>query len=115
MRDKRVYLHHILDCIADIEEFTRDGRAAFELSRLHQAAVMRLLQVMAESALHLPEEDQARYPKVQWPRIRNFRNRLAHEYLELDPDVIWFTIQNSLPPLKEAAQALLAAADSNSP
>ena len=45
MKDKRVYLRHILLCIADIEEFTAAGRDLFEGSRLHQAAVMRTLQV----------------------------------------------------------------------
>lgn len=41
MRDKRVYLRHILACIADIEAFTEVGYEAFDKSRLHQAAVMR--------------------------------------------------------------------------
>ena len=112
MRDKRVYLRHILLCIADIEEFTAAGRDLFEGSRLHQAAVMRTLQVMAESTLHLPTEDQMQFPDVEWQRIRNFRNRLVHEYLELDPDIIWHTVQNSLPPLKMAVGELLRDADS---
>lgn len=111
MKDKRVYLRHILTCIADVEEFTAAGRDAFEGSRLHQAAALRTLQVMAESTFHLPANDQLQFPDVEWQRIRNFRNRLVHEYLELDPEIIWFTIQNSLPPLKKAVQALLDAAD----
>lgn len=113
MRDKRVYLRHILTCINDIEEFTVEGHEAFEHSRLHQAAVMRTLQVMAESTFHLPAEDQARFPGVEWQRIRNFRNRLVHEYLELDPTIIWFTIQHSLPPLKEAVGKMLRTIDTS--
>lgn len=112
MRDKRVYLRHILACIEDIETFTKPGREIFAESRLHQAAVMRVLQVMAESTLRIPTEDQARYPEIEWQHIRNFRNRLVHEYLELDPEIIWLTAQHSLPPLKRAVEQLLLESDS---
>jgi uncharacterized protein with HEPN domain len=111
VRDKRVYLRHILACITDIEAFTAPGRDQFENSRLHQAAVLRTLQVLAESALQLSEADHDRFPDVEWRSIRNFRNRLVHEYLELDPELIWFTLEQSLPPLKHAAEILLSEAD----
>lgn len=111
MKDSRVYLRHILACIADIEDFTQAGRESFESSRMQQAAVMRTLQVMAESTLHLPESDKEAYPEVEWQRIRNFRNRLVHEYLELDPEIIWSTVEHSLPPLKAAAISMLQAAE----
>jgi uncharacterized protein with HEPN domain len=66
---------------------------------------------MAESDLHLSEADQDRFPEVEWRSIRNFRNCLVHEYLELDPELIWFTVRHSLPPLKRAAETLLQEAD----
>jgi uncharacterized protein with HEPN domain len=113
VKEKQVYLRHILACIIDLEEFTQAGKTAFEASRMQQAAVMRTLQVMAESTLHLPEVDKALYPDVEWQRIRNFRNRLVHEYLELDPEIIWNTVEYSLPALKMAVEKMLLAADSS--
>jgi len=94
-----------------IEEFSSEGQEVFEGSRLQQAAVMRTLQVLAESTLRIPAEDRARYPEIEWRHIRNFRNRLVHEYLDLEPEIIWLTVQNNLPPLKIAVEELLREAD----
>lgn len=49
MRDDTVYLRHILGCIRRIEEDTSNGYEFFLKSPTHQDAVMRNLQIMAES------------------------------------------------------------------
>ena len=49
MKDDRRYFLHILECIRRIEEAIHDGRAAFDTSHMIQDAVIRNLQVMAES------------------------------------------------------------------
>ena len=54
MKDGRLYLIHIIECIARIEEYTCDGRDAFMQSSLHQDAVVRNLQVLGESTKRLP-------------------------------------------------------------
>ena len=50
MKDDRVYLQHIRDCISRIEEYTREGQEAFFTDNRTQDAVLRNLQVLAESA-----------------------------------------------------------------
>jgi len=35
------------------------------------------------------------------------RNRLVHVYVEVDPRLVWDTIQNDLPPLVEPLKALI--------
>lgn len=49
MKDDRVYLRRILDCIQRIEEDTADGREHFLSSHTHQDAVLRNLQILSES------------------------------------------------------------------
>ena len=44
MKDDRVYLKHVLRCIARIEGYTASGRNAFFASHLIQDAVIRNLQ-----------------------------------------------------------------------
>ena len=106
MKDARDYLEHILDCIAAVERYTAAGRASLDDARTLDA-VIRRLQVMAESSLRLPETHQRAHPNVGWRHIRNFRNRLVHEYLDVDVEIVWGIVQRNLPPLKAAAQALL--------
>lgn len=49
MKDDRVYLRHILDCIRRIEEDTHGGKERFLSSHTPQDAVLRNLQTLAES------------------------------------------------------------------
>jgi uncharacterized protein with HEPN domain len=36
-----------------------------------------------------------------------FRNRIIHEYAEIDPDIVWAIVQNEAPRLLEKSEALL--------
>ena len=56
MRDGRVYIIHIRDCIARIEEYTIEGKIAFLADFKTQDAVIRNLQTLSESTQRLPEE-----------------------------------------------------------
>ena len=59
MKDDRVYLKHILRCIARIEEYTAGGRESFFASPLIQDGVIRNLQTLAESSQQpLPNDEE---------------------------------------------------------
>ena len=60
MKDDRVYLKHILRCIARIQEYTAGGRESFFASPLIQDGVIRNLQTLAESSQQ-PSEGIARH------------------------------------------------------
>ena len=64
MKDDRVYLLHILECIQRIEGNTSGGHDAFMASHTLQDAVLRNLQTMAESTQRLSEELKAEHPEV---------------------------------------------------
>ena len=53
MKDDRVYLKHLLRCIARIQEYTAGGRESFFASPLIQDGVIRNLQTLAEASQHL--------------------------------------------------------------
>jgi uncharacterized protein with HEPN domain len=46
------------------------------------------------------------YRRWRSPRS-GFRNRLAHGYLNVNVNIVWNVIENDLPPLKQAAEAML--------
>lgn len=50
MKDEKLYLIHILECVARIEEYTGDGRAAFMQSTMAQDAVTRNFEIIGEAA-----------------------------------------------------------------
>lgn len=107
MKDDRLYLEHILECIAKIERYTNQGHDDFMASEMAQDATLRNLQILAESSQRLSEKLKDEQPKVPWREIAGFRNVLAHDYLGIKLERIWQICQTDLPRLKQAAIALL--------
>lgn len=104
MKDDILYLIHIRECIDRIEEYVRGGRAGFMEDRRTQDAVIRNLQVLAESSQRLSEEWKSKHPEIEWKGISGLRNILVHNYLGVDIEQVWLIVETDLPLLKQAVQ-----------
>jgi uncharacterized protein with HEPN domain len=71
-------------------------------SSLIQDAVLRNLQVLAESTQHLSDEFKTRHPEIEWYKISGLRNILVHDYLGIDIETVWVMIGEQLTTLKNA-------------
>ncbi|MEW6094345.1 MAG: DUF86 domain-containing protein [Chloroflexota bacterium] len=108
MKDDRLYLIHISECVERIERYIGEGgEKAFMDSDLIQDAVIRNLQTLAESATRISDELQEKHPEVDWFKIRGFRNVLVHDYLGVDLKRVWNILENDLPRLKAAVEKML--------
>jgi uncharacterized protein with HEPN domain len=108
MTDDRVYLEYILLCIDKIDEYSRDGKKKFLDDSLIQDAILRRLQILAETTQRLSRETKDRIPNVDWKNISGFRNILVHDYLGgIDLDLVWNVIENYLPDLKTRVRRVL--------
>jgi uncharacterized protein with HEPN domain len=107
VKDDRLYLVHIGECIARILRYTAGGRDAFLRDTMVQDAVTRNLQVLAESTQRLSDGLKARRPEVDWRAVAAFRNVVVHDYLGLDVPQIWSIVERDLPPLRQAVEAAL--------
>ena len=103
-----LYLRHILQCAANVREDCAGGRTAFYASRTIRDAVLRNLQVMAESTQRLSSRAKDARADIPWDNIAGFRNRLTHDYFRIDHDLIWRVIEDHLPALELAATDLVA-------
>ena len=106
MKDDRLYLIHIDECIARVESYTAGGKDAFFSSSLVQDAVLRNLQTLAESTQRLSNSAKAKHPEVDWYKIAGFRNVLVHDYLGVDLDRAWLIVERELPLLKQTIEAM---------
>jgi uncharacterized protein with HEPN domain len=109
MKDDAVYLRHILECILRIEEDVAPGREQFLARHTFQDAVLRNLQVLAESTQKLSGALKETQPAIEWRKISAFRNILVHDYLGIDLDAIWAITQSEIPSLKLAVESMLDA------
>ncbi len=102
-RDPRLRIQDMLDAIERVESYVT-GMSLAELVddiRTHDA-VLYNLYIVGEAATNLPESVTGEIPEIPWSKIRKFRNFMAHGYFHVEPEAIWVTITQDLPPLKGA-------------
>jgi uncharacterized protein with HEPN domain len=91
------YLIDIVDCIMDINEFTKEiGFNEFEKDKMRKLAVERQLEVIGQAANKISKETQNILENIPWGRIIGLRNRLAHDYGEILAERIWTISKNSM-------------------
>ena len=98
------YLQHILDAIDRAMSYVANmDIKAFEADTRTQDAVLHSLQVIGEAANKIrtaAPDFAAQYPEIQWDLIYGMRNRIVHDYFEVDLEVVWRTIKQDLPSLR---------------
>ena len=88
------YLEDISGAISDIRLFIQGMSAdGFMADKKTVNAVIRSLEIIGEATGKIPKDVQMRYSDVPWDEIIGMRNRLVHEYFEVDLDIVWQTIQ----------------------
>ena len=111
MKDERLYLTHILECIERVRRYTAQGAEAFFADEMAQDATLRNLQILAESCTRLPQTLRDSRPEIDWRGIAGFRNAVVHDYLKIDLELVWKVIQRDLTPLAVVIADELTSAD----
>lgn len=63
-------------------------------------AVFACALILGEAANGLDETIRAQAPDIEWHKIRGMRNRLAHEYFDIDSRILWAVASIEGPKLK---------------
>jgi uncharacterized protein with HEPN domain len=104
----RIYLRHIADAIATIEEYlTGLTCGTFGERRMVVDAVVRELEIIGEAAGNVSETFRSEHPELPVQLMVGMRNRLIHEYFGVKTDVVWDTCMEDLPRLKEIVLSVL--------
>ena len=107
-KDDTVYLRHILDAIKQIETYLESVQEdKFLQTRLVQDAVVRQLEIIGEATRNLSTEFRVKYSEVPWNQIIGLRNRIAHDYLNVDIQIVWEITQNDIPTLEQQVMQIL--------
>ena len=107
-RDELLYLRHILDAIALIEEYLQGvDEAHFIATRLLQDGVIRQIEIIGEAARHVSKDLRQTYPEIPWQDMAGMRDKLIHDYFGVDIEKVWLTVQDDLPILKEQISGVL--------
>jgi Uncharacterized conserved protein len=103
-----IYLRHILDAISRIEEYTEGIEYEnFMEDHLTQDGIIRQIEILGEATKRLSDEIREKYPDIPWKDIAGMRDKLIHDYLGVDMDAVWGTVEGDIPLLKNKLKDLI--------
>ena len=108
MRNETLYLHDILRAIDSIQTFVEGmDLETFQADDKTSSAVTRKFEIMGEAAKHVSDDIRQQFPDVPWKQMAGMRDRLIHFYFGVDALIVWRTIQEHLPTLRQSIQNIL--------
>ena len=106
------YLLDMLQACREAQELTSSLTwETFEQSKLHQYALVKVIEIIGETARAVSDEAKARHPEIPWPAIIAMRNHLIHRYFRIDLQRVWDVLQNHLAPLAAQLEPLVPPED----
>jgi uncharacterized protein with HEPN domain len=84
------YIHHIIEASTKISDYLEGiDQHKFSSQSMAYDAIVRNLEIIGEACNHLEEEFKSSHPKIPWSQIIGMRNKLAHEYWDIDSEIVW--------------------------
>jgi uncharacterized protein with HEPN domain len=102
------YLWDIREAAKEINGFMRGVKFhQFENNKMLRYAVERQLHVVGEAANHIAPQFRKKHTEINWKRLVELRNVIAHEYGETLMNRIWTASTDGLSELIEVLDGLL--------
>jgi len=103
LKDDRPYIDHVHQAITKIRKYTENlTREDFENDELIQDAVIRNIEIIGEATKNLSKEFRKIHSHVPWRAMSGMRDKLIHDYVGIDFDVVLETIKEDMPLLEDA-------------
>lgn len=107
-REPTLYLQDILTSLSRIGECIKNlSPKDLETDWKTTDAIIRNLEIIGEAAKNMPEELIEEYPDIPWSKMVSMRNKVIHEYFGVDQEILWKTITEDLPPLKQQIEDII--------
>ena len=109
MKSDKIYLDHILQAIVSILEYTNGmSDADFYSNRLVIDAVIRNFEIIGEATKRVSIELRKANPEIPWVKMAGLRDKLIHDYIKVDLQLVWDVVIDILPVQKKEIEIIRA-------
>lgn len=107
-RNYLLYLEDILASVSKILNYSDDMVCKdLLMDEMRLEAIVRNFEIIGEAASKIPQDIKDKYQFIEWRKISDFRNVLAHEYFGIDYEIMWEIIKDKLPALLGSVKTIL--------
>ncbi|MBI4824903.1 MAG: DUF86 domain-containing protein [Nitrospirae bacterium] len=107
-RNYLLYLEDIFTSASKILNYAGDmPYEGLIIDAMRLEAIVRNFEIIGEAASKLPQDIKDKYPFIEWRKISDFRNVLAHEYFGIDYEMMWEIIKDKLPALLDSMKTII--------
>ncbi len=71
-----------------------------------QDAVIRNFEIIGEATKKLSSEFISSHVNIPWKEMAGMRDKLIHDYMGIEIDVMWKTIENDIPELYQLLKSI---------
>ena len=102
-RDNETHLRDILEGLDHIDSFLGNmSLDVYKADKKTKSAVERQLQIITEAAKRLGDDAVALCPGPDWKGFCRMGDILRHGYHKVDDEIVWNTIKDELPGMRNA-------------
>jgi uncharacterized protein with HEPN domain len=113
VKNDLLYLLNILESIEKINMYVKDIDDAekfyYANDQLNFNATLNLFANIGDNVGKVSEELKIKNSHIKWQDIKDFRNKIVHDYIGIDLFIVFRIIKNDLPPLKEKIIKIVSA------
>ena len=100
MKDDTIYLEHIETNLKRIMLYSSGiSREAFLENIQLQDACIRQIEIMGEATKRISDTFKEKYPEVPWKDMAGMRDKLIHDYIDVDLNIVYQTVSVDIPNL----------------
>ncbi len=112
MKDNRIFLMHILDEVNFLLKETKDRTfESFMNDEVLKRASARSFEIIGEAVKNLSGGYKEKYNQIDWRKIAGMRDKIIHYYFGVNYNIVWATIREKLPELKEKLEVFVKEKD----
>ncbi len=103
-----VYIDHIQNSIKAILAYTKGITLNdFLKDNKTQDAVIRQFEIIGEAVKRISDSTRPNHPEISWDDMAEMRDKLIHDYIDVDLEIVWKTVEQDVPILKDQLNKLL--------